>query len=199
VSASPQPASYGRSDSQETTETTFYNMTDQHPITPPPPHLLKKFSAQAQDETKKRNGAGYLKAFATLCIEWALNSQPTPNDRQIRSSEITPPPELVQQWLEDAPEDGEFGISKHIATQAARWGSDQELEACCEWTRDSDGYDAALALRADRRPKPPSLKEQALKKLKDWTNEKHGPGGEVFLCEGLSVDIIRRALESLPE
>ena len=46
---------------------------------------------------------------------------------------------------------------------------------------------------------PPSLKEQALKELKDWTNEKHGPGGEVFLCEGLSVDIIRRALESLPE
>jgi hypothetical protein len=74
---------------------------------------------------------------------------------------ITPPPELVQQWLEDAPEDGEFGISKHIATQAARWGSDQELEACCEWTRDSDGYDAALALRADRRPKTSTLKEQA--------------------------------------
>jgi hypothetical protein len=143
VSASPQPASYGRSDSQETTETTFYNMTDQHPM--------------------------------------------------------TPPPELVMQWLEDAPEDGELGISKHIATQAARWGSDQELEACCEWTRDSDGYDAALALRAARRPEPPSLKEQALKELKDWTNEKHGPGGEVFLCEGLSVDIIRRALESLPE
>jgi hypothetical protein len=70
----------------------------QHPITPPPPHLLKKFSAQAQAEASKRNGAGYLKTVATLCIEWFVNSQSTSNDRQIRSSEITPPPELVQQW-----------------------------------------------------------------------------------------------------
>ena len=45
---------------------------------------------------------------------------------------------------------------------------------------------------------PPSLKEQALKELKDWTDEKHGPGGEVFLCEGLNVAIIRRALGALP-
>ena len=45
---------------------------------------------------------------------------------------ITPPPELVKQWLEDAPEDGEFGISKHIATQAANWGANQELDACCK-------------------------------------------------------------------
>ena len=116
------------------------------------------------------------------------------------TNEITPPPELVQQWLENGPEDGELGISRHIATQAARWGADQELEGCCEWfVRDWTDIETADELRAARRPKPPSLKEQALKELKDWTNEKHGPGGEVFLCEGLSVDIIRRALESLPD
>ena len=113
---------------------------------------------------------------------------------------ITPPPELVLQWLEDAPEDGELSISKHIATQAARWGADQELDACCEWfVRDWTDIETADNLRAARRPKPPTLKEQALKELKDWTNEKHGPGGEVFLCEGLSVDIIRRALEQLDD
>jgi hypothetical protein len=67
-------------------------MTNQHPITPPPPHLLKKFSAQAQAEANKRNGTGYLKTVATLCIEWFVNSQSTSNDRQIRSSEIEPPP-----------------------------------------------------------------------------------------------------------
>lgn len=52
---------------------------------------------------------------------------------------ITPPPELIGQWLEEffGPETmpgmapGE--VSLHIATQAARWGADQELEACCEW------------------------------------------------------------------
>jgi hypothetical protein len=47
---------------------------------------------------------------------------------------ITPPPELVLQWLEDG-QKIEFGISKHIATQAANWGADQELEACCEWVK----------------------------------------------------------------
>jgi hypothetical protein len=107
---------------------------------------------------------------------------------------ITPPPELVMQWLEDGPEDGELGISKHIATQAAQWGSDQELEACCEWTWDSDGYYAALALRADRRPKPPSLKEQALQALAHLEN-----GAHCSMDTTESAHYIRRALESLPD
>jgi hypothetical protein len=77
-------------------------MSQQHPITPPPPHLLKKFSAQAQAEANKRNGTGYLKTVATLCIEWFVNSQSTSNDRQIRSSEIEPPRELVEQWEEQS-------------------------------------------------------------------------------------------------
>ena len=59
---------------------------------------------------------------------------------------ITPPPELVQQWAH-LPADWNT-----IAPLIARWGADQELEACCELTRDNDGYDAALALRAERRP-----------------------------------------------
>ena len=112
-----------------------------------------------------------------------------------------PPLPLTQQWIEFA---GLVGINEQqlvqLATQAARWGSDRELEACCEhlkriWSP-SDTIDS---LRTARRPKPPSLKEQALKELKDWTDEKHGPGGEVFLCEGLSVALIREALESLPD
>ena len=40
---------------------------------------------------------------------------------------ITPPPELVQQWLRERPE-SEYAHT-YIATQAARWGADQELEA----------------------------------------------------------------------
>jgi hypothetical protein len=71
---------------------------------------------------------------------------------------ITPPPELVQQWINE--EDGL--TAGHIATQAARWGADQELEACCEWfVRDWTDIETADNLRAARRPKPPSLKEQA--------------------------------------
>ena len=144
-------------------------MTQTHPITPPPPHLLKKFSAQAQAETKKRNGAGYLKTFATLCIEWALNSQPTPNDRQIRSSEITPPPELVQKWWDNVP--GTFTSlvdETELATQAAQWGADQELEACCEWLKKNIECHITIGfLRDARRPKPSSLKERLSKAIID--------------------------------
>ena len=81
---------------------------------------------------------------------------------------ITPPPELVHQWHKEACKDpyngGTFFESKtlkYIATQAARWGADTELEACCEWLEDHVSNLIIDMLRAARRPKPPSLKEQA--------------------------------------
>jgi hypothetical protein len=105
---------------------------------------------------------------------------------------ITPPPELVQQWEEqwcDMPVIRP-SINSYMAIQSAQWGADQELEACCEWTRDSDGYDAALALRADRRPKPLSLKERA---LRAWAAVEAGTDDQTAMA------VIRRALESLPD
>ena len=169
----------------------------EHPITPPPPHLLKKFSAQARDERSKRNGTGYLKTFATLCIEWAMNCQATPNDRQIRSSDIQPPPELVHRWANHSAsvhrENGTYEQHEFaIATQAARWGADQELEACCHLLR-LQGFDVVDDLRAARRPKPPSLKEQALMALEDGDI---GPGASLTPVE---VCIIRRALGQLDD
>jgi hypothetical protein len=79
---------------------------------------------------------------------------------------IIPPPELVQQWLGNhfgTTVSGEVSdVELAIATQAARWGADQELEACCEWfVRDWTDIETADTLRAARRPKPPSLKKQA--------------------------------------
>jgi hypothetical protein len=56
-------------------------------------------------------------------------------------------------------------LANYLCTQAAQWGADQELEACCEWLAKKQGHSGTLlfnALRAARRPKPPSLKEQAL-------------------------------------
>ena len=101
---------------------------------------------------------------------------------------ITPPEELVQQWGKDVLieySDAHWGYEQILCAWAARWGADQELEACVHLTRDNDGYDAALGLRATRRPKPPSLKEQAL--------------AAVAKLEGFKgVDTIRRALEALP-
>jgi hypothetical protein len=169
-------------------------MTNQHPITPPPPHLLKKFSAQAQAEANKRNGTGYLKTVATLCIEWFVNSQSTSNDRQIRSSEIEPPSKLVEQWLSEhyGAESVALGAAtRHVATEAARWGADQELEACLLQVGDGrrENLSQVIALRAARRPKPPSLKEQALAVLDDCAN----------CLDGAHENTIRRALEALDD
>jgi hypothetical protein len=72
---------------------------------------------------------------------------------------ITPPPELVQQWMAEfygtvvAP--GE--ATTDIAARAAQWGADQELEACCEWFADdvvSEVVSVVAELRAARRPAP---------------------------------------------
>ena len=113
---------------------------------------------------------------------------------------ITPPPELAAHWVNVIYGKDGFGfdvplhpITLKLAEQAAQWGADQELEACCEWLETNGHWgllvDLRLAhLRAARRPKPPSLKEQALE--------------EVGAFEGMgtcNIDIIRRALEALPD
>ena len=82
---------------------------------------------------------------------------------------ITPPPELVEKWVAEIWHEGtpiQVSASDiHIATQAARWGSDQELEACCEYMQHEDFHGFAKELRAARRPKPPSLKKRALSEV----------------------------------
>jgi len=66
---------------------------------------------------------------------------------------ITPPPELVRQWATTngtAYEDLS-ALCQNVATQAARWGADQELDACCEWIPKATPWDAEQ-LRTARRP-----------------------------------------------
>ena len=115
---------------------------------------------------------------------------------------ITPSPELVQQWLGNhfgTTVSGEVSdVELAIATQAAHWGSDQELEACCEYMLNAP-YGMNLNtnshhLRAARRPKPPSLKEQALQALAHLEN-----GAHCSMDTTESAHYIRRALESLPD
>jgi hypothetical protein len=98
---------------------------------------------------------------------------------------ITPPPELVQQWC-DNPQ-LTWLERLHFAYAA---GADQELEACCEWVQ---GYaECGDSLRAARRPKPPSLKKQALEAAIRL-------GKKYPSYEGADIETIRRALEALPE
>jgi len=101
---------------------------------------------------------------------------------------ITPPTELVEQWEAETAHTTKDEIW-HVAVQAAQWGADQELEACCEWLQHDYPNIGANALRAARRPKPPSLKEQALNCLVDI---EHG----ATPCPS-DFDSIRRALEAL--
>ena len=110
---------------------------------------------------------------------------------------IAPPPELVQQWRKSGPADAAVNnaYEQHIATQAARWGSDQELEACCEVLARElicDGKHVATDLQAARRPKPPSLKEQALAKLAAMERLWEASGNK-------PSDLVRRALEQLDD
>ena len=102
---------------------------------------------------------------------------------------ITPPPELVEQWAH-LPADWNT-----VAPLIAQWGADQELEACCEWLEHKvllqHQHDVVLSLRAIRRPKPPSLKEQALSLV-----EQHEDG---WRPSPKDWDTIRRALEQLPD
>jgi len=105
---------------------------------------------------------------------------------------ITPPPELVEKWFTDM-----RGLSEAsrqvIATQAARWGSDQELEACCAWLKVKEWIHPEFSdeLRAGRRPKSQSLKKQALLAI------------DTAVADGrLSPDVssvVRRALEQLDD
>ena len=73
---------------------------------------------------------------------------------------ITPPPELVSEWTRNRGYSCPSKLWNYIATQAAQWGADQELEACFSWLA-LNGYGiTASRLRAARRPPPPSLKER---------------------------------------
>ena len=106
---------------------------------------------------------------------------------------ITPPPELVQQWMTEARSQDYCSITEQVAFHAAQWGADHELEACCEWLEREGWSGESRQLRAARRLRPPSLKRVALLQL-DTLNADLG-------LEGKSVDLsqIRRALEQLDD
>ena len=115
---------------------------------------------------------------------------------------ITPPPNLVQQWDYEGTAMFCPEYQQHLTARAAQWGADMELEACCEWLVSAVWFryehEAVQELRAARRPKPPSLKEQAFKIL--------NPEKEGVLCGTFEYRVstseaatIRRALEALPD
>ena len=103
---------------------------------------------------------------------------------------MIPPLELLKRWEDLHFDEGEnYDV---MLIQAYQAGADAELEACCEWIYRilNRGLEWSMDLRSTRRPKPPSLKAQALAQV------------ESFACSmetlGMDSDLIRRALEKLP-
>ena len=117
--------------------------------------------------------------------------------------DITPPPELVQQWVAEIRHEGtpvRVSLSgEHLASRAAQWGADRELEACIHWLI-TGPYGASIAcnadhmigdLRAARRPKPQTLNSIAMQMLGTIERDGH------YIPE--ITDTIRLALEALPD
>ena len=122
---------------------------------------------------------------------------------------ITPPPELVASLCNSAPHGiRDAGVTRELwlINSAYTAGADQrgavneaelqkardeELEACCKVLEYQFMADN-IHLRAARRPKPPSLKEQALKAIGVPTKF-----GEARVIEHREHELVRRALEAL--
>ena len=97
---------------------------------------------------------------------------------------LTPPLELVQQWSVASPiqhSDESWAYELFIAQRAAQLGADQQLAAVATWL-DHNILDTphlritpiGETLIAAMRPKPPTLKEQALAVLDDCSDRLDG-------------------------
>ena len=114
------------------------------------------------------------------------------SDIMTKQHPITPPPGLVDEWITSLDYPESWGPQQlWIVTQAARWGADQELEACVQVMNYRGQPESAKALFRARRPKPPSLKERALSEIADAVAE-----GNITPERGATI---RLALEALPE
>jgi hypothetical protein len=102
---------------------------------------------------------------------------------------ITPPFELIEEWVCML----EHRSDANVFTKAVQWGADQELEGCCMWITREKSVITAEELGIARRPKPPTLKEQALTALHSVAT-----GANDTREQHQDLDTIRKALEALP-
>jgi hypothetical protein len=109
---------------------------------------------------------------------------------------ITPPPELVQQWFEEGLE-FDAPTRWHIATRAAHWGADQQLANDAEWLDHNALNEPHLritpmseSLKKAMRPKPLTVKEQALRYLNRAYNKDQ--------IDDTTFENIQKVLEALP-
>ena len=106
------------------------------------------------------------------------------------TNNIYPPDHLLRKW-EELIIDEEENVDV-VLYEAFQAGADQELEACCAWVDANFGQEFSQNLRLLHRPKPPSLKEQALALIQSVEASDDSAASWDF-------SVIRRALESLPD
>ena len=106
------------------------------------------------------------------------------------TNNIYPPDHLLRKW-ESLIIDEEQNVDV-VLYEAFQAGADQELEACRLWVSENCSIYDAVDLSKHRRPKPPSLKEQAMAALDDAVMR----GDCITISDALPK--IRRALEALP-
>jgi hypothetical protein len=115
----------------------------------------------------------------------------------------TPPRELMEQWAsEKCYDERDWLYEFHIATRAAQWGADRQLAEDAEWLDHNALNEPHLkiipmgeSLKEAMRPKPTSLKEQALAVLEEEPED----AKELIVFDTDQVKIIRRALEQLDD
>jgi len=126
------------------------------------------------------------------------------------SPSVLPSEELLDAWIDTVYASVGYYRSgfRWLATMAAQWGEtqakadikrqlqeavNQELEACCEWMSVHGYHCGSERMRNDRRPKPLSLKKQAIALIDSCAD----PDGDYLDDNALTT--IRRALEQLPD
>lgn len=113
---------------------------------------------------------------------------------------ITPSDDHVKKWMRVGTMDiAPFHLAQSLCTQAARWGADQELDACISAVLNHPGFEQpelfAELLYSARRPKLKSLKEQANAALGRFFSNAHTQASQMTQ----DFEIIRRAVEALPD
>ena len=104
-----------------------------------------------------------------------------------------PPSDLLKKW-----EDKWFDEEEHpdvLLIQAYQAGADEELEACLTEVSFLNSRSLADKVRAARRPKPLSLKQQALHALSQIECDDTPTSDDCFS----NIEIIRIALEQLDD
>lgn len=187
-------------------------MTDR-PITPPP-ELVRQWVANFwEDPVTEVNPGKSAFDLAARAADWGYDQHErallnamhatVPPDLVMAKAQLfeinphpaIPPSDLLKQW-EDLWHDEEEHADV-LLIRAFQAGADQELEACVEWLGDAPvvwnnnkAMHPGSFLRDARRPKPPSLAEEALALLEP---------GEPRLFNSAMQDTIRRALERLQQ